>query len=84
MTEAPYPTRKRGVAGIVFVLSVLVGAGGFALEWTHKTEPFWIGAAAGGRAVIAGAAVIVALLAAHVLRLLLSRRIEQEGRDAGD
>ena len=84
MSDAPYPMRKRGVAGIVFVLSALIGGLGFALEWAHRAQPFWIGAAPGARAAIGAIAVVLALLAAQLLRLLLARRIEEEGRDAGD
>jgi hypothetical protein len=68
---------------MLILFSLALGAAGVAFDFGANTaRAFWVGAEPGARALIGLAAIIVAIVAAHVLRLILARRpLKGERRD---
>ncbi len=77
-------TPRRGVAGIVFVLCLLLGGAGLALDLLRPHAPaFWPAALPGARALIGVGGALVVVAAMYVLRFAFGQRASEEGgRDA--
>lgn len=79
------PKTKSGGALLFLLLFGAMGALGLAFDFMMTAERgFWLGADPGGRALIGVGAAAFLMLSAHVARLVLSRRLNGGGRDAGD
>lgn len=79
--------RKRGVAGVVFLIAALSGGLGLAIELLRGPAPaFWIGAEPGARAAIGAGAAVIVIAAAALARIVLGQRgaADKGGRHAGD
>ena len=84
-SKLPDPRPKPGAALPLFVLSVVIGGVGAALDLSrHATPVFWIGALPLASAVVGAAAALLVALAGRLARLLLGRRLSEEGRDVRD
>ena len=72
MTNPNLP--RGGAAGMLILFSLALGAAGVAFDFgANRTRAFWVGAEPGARALIGFAAIIMVIVAAHVLRLILAR-----------
>ena len=71
-------SRPRGAAGVLFLSCLVVGGAGLALEFSRPQPAFWIAAALGARALVGAGAAIVAVVVAHLARLVLARRLSEE------
>jgi hypothetical protein len=82
--KLPDARPRGGAASPLFILSLLIGAVGLAIDALEAHPPaFWIGALTGARALIGAGIGLVVVAIGHLARLGLTRRIEG-GSDAGD
>lgn len=71
----------RGWAGRILLGAGVLLALGLILDFLTAQASFWAGAAPGVRAAIGLAAALFAILAGHVARVALTRKIEDEKTD---
>jgi hypothetical protein len=73
------PPQRSGIAGVLFVFSLtaLIAGLGFALGAGARTR-FWIGDQPAAAAAVGIAGALFAIAAAHVARMLLGRKREQD------
>lgn len=71
---------RGGAAGMLILFSLAIGVVGMGFDFgASRTRAFWVGAEPGARALIAVGAIVLVILAAHVLRLTLARRPPLKG-----
>jgi hypothetical protein len=74
--EPPSSTTGR-LAGLLLLMSVLVGGIGLAFDFLAASGArFWLMAEPGYRALLGAGTAVAAILAGHLLRLLLGRRLD--------
>jgi len=85
MTRTPPPTRAKGISGLVLLFCVTALAAGLAFDFATARSAWWLGAEQGAAAIIGVAAVVLVVLAGHLMRFVLrGRQHSEEGeRDAG-
>jgi hypothetical protein len=77
MSKSISPSRG-GIAGMLLLFCVAGGGAGLAFDFLSDNGPgFWILEMPGARALVGGVAAAVLVLAAHVLRLLLGRKVNE-------
>ena len=83
MKKSISPSRG-GVAGMLLLFCVAGGGAGLGLDFLSDNGPgFWILQMPGARAVLGVGVTIVLVLAAHALRLLLGRKVNEGELRAG-
>jgi hypothetical protein len=83
MTKPISPSRG-GIAGMLLLFCVAGGGAGLAFDFLSDSgQDFWILQAPGMRALIGVAVGALLLVAAHILRLLLGRKVNEGEPRAG-
>ncbi|HVV32629.1 MAG TPA: hypothetical protein VHC73_05310 [Vitreimonas sp.] len=83
MTKPISPSRG-GIAGMLLLFCVAGGGAGLAFDFLSDSgQDFWILQAPGMRALIGVAVAALLLVAAHILRLLLGRKVNEGEPRAG-
>lgn len=83
MSKSISPSRG-GIAGMLLLFCVAGGGAGLAFDSLSNTTPgFWILEMPGARAAIGVGVALILVAAAHLLRLLLGRKVEQGEPHAG-
>jgi hypothetical protein len=83
MTKPISPSRG-GIAGMLLLFCVAGGGAGLAFDFLSDSgQDFWILQAPGMRALIGAAVGALLLVAAHILRLLLGRKVNEGEARAG-
>lgn len=80
---SPNPPRA-GAAGMLILFSLAIGVVGMGFDFgANRARAFWVGAEPGARALIGLVAIVIVVVAAHLLRLTLTRRSPLKG-EGGD
>jgi len=83
MTKPISPSRG-GIAGLLLLFCVAGGGAGLAFDFASNSDRgFWLLEAPGMRAAIGAGVAVIMVLAAHLLRLSLGRRVHEEEPRAG-
>jgi len=83
MTKPISPSRG-GIAGMLLLFCVAGGGAGMAFDFTTDNgQAFWILQAPGMRALLGVGVAVVLVAAAHLLRLLLGRKVSEGEPRAG-
>lgn len=70
---------RRGVAGILLIVLLIVGAAGAAMDFgAGRGGRFWGGDEPGARAVIGAAAAVLVVALAHIANLVLGRSARRD------
>ncbi|MFT3726297.1 MAG: hypothetical protein QM759_00520 [Terricaulis sp.] len=80
----PISPSRGGIAGMLLLFCVAGGGAGLAFDFLSDNGPgFWVLEMPGARALLGAAVALVLVLLAHVLRLLLGRKVSEGEPRAG-